>query len=283
MISRPHWSYSQLSTYLRCPLQYFFQHILCLPRPTVSSNLILGSAIHEALAAYHRSILESRRCDKETVLGTFLKTWIEREAQQKIVYPHGESKDDLMEQAGELIQVYLNEPPPQQVVAVEKTFMAPLVTSDGEILEKPLVAIVDLLTREPTGLEVTDFKTSGRNWSAAEADMSLQASCNINVVKYHFDEDARFKFTVLVKTKIPKIQKVAANRSESDLGRLGDIIANVDRAIAADVFYPNESPMNCATCPYRQPCRQWGTPTHHEPELIPLNVRFQEDAVCSPS
>jgi putative RecB family exonuclease len=279
MINRPHWSYSQLSTYLRCPLQYFFQHVLGLPRPTVSSNLVMGSAIHEALAAYHRSILESRRCDKETVLGTFLKTWIEREAEQKIVYANGEQKDDLMEQAGELIQAYLNEPPPQGVVAVEETYMAPLLTSDGEILEKPVVAVVDLLTREPAGLAITDFKTSGRSWSAAEADMSLQANCNVNVVKHHFGEEATFGFTVLVKTKVPKIQRVEANRTESDLGRLGDIVRMVDRAIAAEVFYPNETPMNCATCPYRQPCREWSKPLH-EPELIQLNVKTEEAAVC---
>jgi hypothetical protein len=239
----------------------------------------MGSAIHEALAAYHRSILESRRCNKETVLGAFLKTWIEREARQKISYANGDQKDDLMEQAGELLQAYLNEPPPQGVVAVEQAYMAPLVTSDGDILEKPLVAVVDMLTREPAGLAITDFKTSGRSWSAAEADMSLQANCNVNVVKHHFGEEATFQFKVLVKTKIPKIQRVEANRTESDLGRLGDIVRTVDRAVAAEVFYPNETPMNCATCPYRQPCRDWGKP-HRDAELIQLTIKTEEAAAC---
>jgi CRISPR/Cas system-associated exonuclease Cas4 (RecB family) len=279
MIDRPHWSYSQLSTYLRCSLLYFFQYVLALPRRTVSSNLIMGSAIHEALARYHRSIQEGRPCDKETVIGTFLKTWIEREAREKIIYPNGDQKDDLMEQAGELLQAYLNEPPPKEVLAVEESYLAPLVTSDGEVLEKPVVAVVDLLTREVTGLAVTDFKTSGRCWSAAEADMSLQANCNVNVVLHHFGEPASFRFTVLVKTKVPKIQQVEANRTESDLGRLGDIVRKVERAIAAEVFFPNETPLNCSTCPFRQPCREWSRPSEM-PDLIPLNVVGAEGQSC---
>jgi RecB family exonuclease len=56
MQPRPHWSYSQISQYLRCPLQYYFQRILKLPEPWVSSNLVLGSAVHAALAEYHMGV-----------------------------------------------------------------------------------------------------------------------------------------------------------------------------------------------------------------------------------
>jgi len=282
MADRPHWSYSQLSTYLRCPLQYFFQYVLGLPRPTVSSNLVLGSAVHEALAAYHRSIQASKPCDKETVLGTFLKTWIEREAREKIVYPAGEQKDDLMELAGSLIQAYLNEPPPHGIIAVEEKYMAPIVTSTGEILERPLVSIIDLLTRESTGLVITDFKTAGRRWSAAEGDMSLQADCNITAVSHNHAEKADFRFTVLVKTKTPKIQQVAASRTENKLTRLGDIIQTVERAVAADVFFPIESPLNCASCAYRRPCRAWAAQPAEE-QLISTVTMLDRTEPCSPS
>ena len=53
--SRPHWSYSQLNQYMRCPLQYYFERIVKLDRPFVPSGLLFGSAIHEALAEFlHR-------------------------------------------------------------------------------------------------------------------------------------------------------------------------------------------------------------------------------------
>ena len=58
LTSRPHWSYSQISQYLRCPLQYFFERVAKLKRPFSPSAMALGSAVHEGLADYHRQLME---------------------------------------------------------------------------------------------------------------------------------------------------------------------------------------------------------------------------------
>ena len=42
---RKHWSYSAINQYLRCPLQYYFERVLRLPKPTVGSGLVLGEVI----------------------------------------------------------------------------------------------------------------------------------------------------------------------------------------------------------------------------------------------
>ena len=55
--SHPHWSYSAISQYLRCPLQYFFQRILGLPSRSIGLGLVLGSAVHAGLAEYHRRLM----------------------------------------------------------------------------------------------------------------------------------------------------------------------------------------------------------------------------------
>jgi hypothetical protein len=107
----------------------------------------------------------------------------------------------------------------------------------------------------------------------------LRQFCEKTMNGYHFGEPASFRFTVPVKTKVPKIQKVEANRTEADLGRLGDIVRKVERAIAAEVFFPNETPLNCSTCPFRQPCREWSRPAEI-PSLIPLNVVAAEEQTC---
>jgi len=60
MRRRPHWSYSSITQYLTCPLRYYFQRILCLPQPTLSSGLVLGSAVHAALAEYHRDLKDGK-------------------------------------------------------------------------------------------------------------------------------------------------------------------------------------------------------------------------------
>lgn len=278
--SRPHWSYSQLSKYLRCPLSYHFEYILKLPRPFTSSGQVLGSAVHEALAVYHRSIQQGQPCDRDTVLTAFRNAWNEREGRETIRYSDGDKRDGILEQGGSVLAVYLREPPPSGIVAVEQTFLAPLVTSQGEVLEKPLVAVLDLLTRDAASLTVTDFKTSGRSMSGLEADLSLQATCYANAVNYQFAEPSRFQFVVLVKTKTPKVQQLPTARSEADLGRLADVAQSVERAIANHVYFPVETPLNCSTCCYRKPCREWtGTSGVSSPVTLPMIGN--EDHVCS--
>jgi hypothetical protein len=54
------------------------------------------------------------------------------------------------------------------------------------------------------------------------------------------------------------VQRLQTLRSADDIGRLGDLIETVERAIQHDIFLPIENPMHCSGCPYRKPCRDWG-------------------------
>ncbi len=267
-MTRPHWSYNQLSKFLRCPLQYYFEYVLGLPRRTVPSGLALGSAVHAALAAYHRSIKDGSPIDADAVKKCLLDAWKEREAQEVIQYGAGEQPGDVLDQGMALLSAYLVEPPPENILAVEEKTIAPVCNSQGEILEKPLVAVVDLLTRDNMGTSITDFKTAGRSFSESEAATSLQPTCYVNNVGLIYGEPVSFGFTVLVKTKTPRIQRLEANRTEADLGRLGDLIQVVERAVDAGNFYPVESPLNCSGCPYWRPCREW-SPHPPDETLIP--------------
>jgi ATP-dependent helicase/DNAse subunit B len=74
-LSRPHWSYSQLNGYLRCPLQYFFERVLKLERPFIPSNMALGSAVHEGLAEYHRRLQQQSEIPDRCVQQAFLNAW----------------------------------------------------------------------------------------------------------------------------------------------------------------------------------------------------------------
>jgi hypothetical protein len=76
----------------------------------------------------------------------------------------------------------------------------------------------------------------------------------------------------------PKVQRLSTIRNDQDLARLGDIVENIERAIEAQVFYPVESPLNCSTCPYRQPCREW-KPMELSTR-IPLHVTSTEALAC---
>lgn len=111
-----------------------------------------------------------------------------------------------------------------------------------------------------------------------EAETSLQTTCYINAAQEVFGTPATVEYTVLIKTKTPKVQRLTAVRNDEDLARLGDIVETIERGINAEIFYPVETPLNCSTCPYRQPCREWSLPENTE--LIPLNVKSAEAQSC---
>ncbi|WLD13585.1 RecB family exonuclease [Planctellipticum variicoloris] len=282
MTNRPHWSYSSISQYLRCPLQYYFQRVLGLPSRSIGSGLVLGSAVHAGLAEYHRRLKEHESIDSEAILKVFHECWGEKEAGETVVYRNGESREDNREQGIQLLKLYLDEPPPDGIIAVEQRVLVPLYNSRGEYLEIPLVAIADLITATEQDLTVREFKTSGRAYSAADVESSLQPTCYVHAVRETFGRDANVEYTVLVKTKTPKVQRLRTSRYSEDCGRLGDVVQTIQRAVDLGIFYPVESPMNCATCPYRQHCRAWGQPSRatEMPELDKLEIP-QEAMACS--
>lgn len=242
--------------------------------------MVLGSAIHEGLAVYHCRLQIQEPPVSSEIKDHFLDAWHAAETQRPIQYRDGEQRGNLLEQGIALLEMYLAEPPPQNIVAVEEPMLVPLHNSSGEFLEKPLIAIVDLLNRdECSGLTVTEFKTSGRRYGEFEADTTLQATCYAHAVQERYDEPAAVKYTVLVKTKKPAIQRLETVRSDADLGRLGDIVQNIERAVEAKAYYPIENPMNCSGCPYRLPCRDWKGQSSTDRELLQVS-HAREVASC---
>lgn len=254
---RPHWSYSSLNQYLRCPLQYYFERVLKLPRPSVGSGLVLGSAVHHALAELHRRLQRNEPVASTLLRDSFLADWHRRERQERIEFRSGETRDGTVDLGLALLEKYAEEPHPTDVVAVERPTWVPLRNGRDEYLETPLVAVADLITRAEGKLRVSEFKTSGRTYGEFEVKTALQATCYVNASLESLGERASVEYVVLVKTKTPKVQRILTSRTEEDLRRLGDLVESVERAVRQEVFYPVETPLNCSTCPYRRPCREW--------------------------
>ena len=144
MMERPHWSYSALAQYLRCPRQYFFERVLCLPRRSCSAGQALGTAVHAALAAYHDGLRCAQTLSLQRIRRMFLGSWQDREQKEAIVFRSGEDRDGLLASGIALLDAYLHEPPLTDILAVERLLIAPLCNSRGAYLEKPLVAVPDL-------------------------------------------------------------------------------------------------------------------------------------------
>jgi putative RecB family exonuclease len=259
--TRPHWSYSSVSQYLRCPLQFFFERVQQLPRKSVSDALILGSALHSALAKYHQTLQAGELVQPDQIQSAYLAAWDEQASRGPVVASGDKSVEDSRSVGIALVDVYLKEPPPENIVAVERPMLSPIANSQGDYLEMPILVMADLITRKADGtLRIGELKTSGRAYSDSEVATSLQPTFYANALYEITGEEPSVEYTILVKTKVPKVQRIEANRTTSDFGRLGDLIGVVERAIGAEIFYPQESPMNCSSCSFFRECRSWTGP-----------------------
>jgi putative RecB family exonuclease len=257
---RPHWSYSSISQYLKCPLQYYFERILGLPRRTTSDAQVLGASIHAALAFHHRKLKAREVVAAHQVHDTFLAAWENQTSQFEVVYDKRSAADNHALGIA-LIEVYLQEPPPANIVAVEAPMLTPITNSRGEVLEKPLLVVLDLITRQDDGIpKIVEIKTTSRAYSDSEVATSLQPSCYASALYELTGQEPLIEYAVLVKTKAPKVQRIEAIRTIPDFRRLGDIIEAVERGVESEVYYPIESPLNCSSCPYFRECRGWTGP-----------------------
>lgn len=235
---------------------------------------MLGSMVHEGLAAYHQELRNGKTTALCYLMPVMQSVMVQNESQRPITYKSGETRDSLIAQGEALVDLYLNEPPPDNILAVEQPLVVPLVTSEGKVLDKPLVAVLDLLTDLDGTLLITEFKTSAKKYSDADVESALQASCYIHAVQERYEKPAQVSYTVLVKTKTPSIQKIETQRDQEDCTRIGDIVHSLETISQSHAFFPNESPMNCSGCSYRQECRRWtGTGTVARKQL-------KETAAC---
>ena len=257
-VPRPHWSYSSVSQYLKCPLQYYFERIARLPRKSATDAQVLGASLHSALADHHRKLQARRHSPAQEVHQAYQAAW-DAEVQRGAVVAVGtRSVDDARDLGISLIDAYLGEPAPQGIIAVESPVMAPIANSQGDYLERPILMIADLITQQADNeLQVVEIKTSSRAYSESEVATSLQPTFYANAVYETTGVEPSVDFAVLVKTRVPKVQKIGAIRTISDYRRLGDLIGVVEKAVEAEVFYPVESPINCSGCPFYRPCREW--------------------------
>jgi CRISPR/Cas system-associated exonuclease Cas4 (RecB family) len=67
----------------------------------------------------------------------------------------------------------------------------------------------------------------------------------------------RLAFAVLSKTKAPELVLHPVEADAQQVERAKRVVERVWQAIQGGHFYPNPSPLNCPTCPYREPCRAW--------------------------
>lgn len=149
---RDHWSYSSINQYLRCPLQYYFERVLKLPRKSIPSAMVMGSAIHAGLAEFHRALQHSEDPSNAHIRDIIVGSW-KKSCNEKVVdFKDGNTQEELIRQSIDLVELYTGSERPTNIRAVELPFWVPIITSSGNVLEKPLLAVADLIVEREPGM-----------------------------------------------------------------------------------------------------------------------------------
>jgi putative RecB family exonuclease len=252
--SRDYISFSAIASYQGCSLRYYFHYVLGLPEETVSSALVLGSAIHSCLQFHFEELLAGNQAPNlDILLDVFQDSW-KRHASRKVTYARGEDFDSTCRLAENMLRSFLassHSHPRGTIIGVEEELRGELIPGIPDLLAR-----VDLLVDEGDALVVTDFKTARTSWSQEHVEDSAS-----QLLMYHELTKAlsdgrpiKLRFGVLTKTKQPELTLYPVEVSHQRVERTKRIVERAWRAIQSGHFLPNPSPLHCPTCPFRERC-----------------------------
>jgi putative RecB family exonuclease len=228
-----------------------------LPEPTVSASLVVGAGLHAGIEHHFRQLLiDNTPPSLDTLLDVFWSAWHERDG-QVVVFGKGEDINSVGRLADRMFRAFQASSfakPRGTIVGVEEELRGQIVPGLPDLLAR-----VDLMVDEADVFVVTDFKSARSSWTDEHVgDAASQLLLYHELVKPLADgKPVRLRFAVLNKNKAPDLvmHDVPVDRQQIDrTKRIGE---RVWRTIRAGNFYPSPGPLNCHSCPYRQPCRAW--------------------------
>ncbi len=250
----PYLSSSQINLYLLCSLKYRFQYVDEIPRGFKSSGLAFGSAIHSALAWYHKQLMTGNGITINDLHRIFDADWYSMKTENEIRFKEGEEEMKLIVLGKEMLVQYFGLPA-KRVKGAEIPFSVPLINPEnghGAAIE--LEGVIDLIEEDDS---ITEFKTSAQTMDSQELENQLQ----LTLYSYAFEKINHRSPTALrivdfVKSKKPKIISLETKRGADDYTRTYFLVAQILKGIQQRIFFPRTG-FWCKDCEYRDHCKAW--------------------------
>jgi len=256
-------SYSQLGTYLLCPMKYAHHYVWATPRETKPVALLSGKAIHKAVQVFYTDLKETgARAPLDKVIGIFELVFDQETSNTEVEFSfkNGETLQSVREQGIELLKLFHAEVKPQKIVAVEFPFSVkvPDIINGTGNLPVELVGYFDLVeSDEQSTYLVVELKTSSQRFSSLRLEYDLQAtvySYAMAKMKVATSEKSSLvRYDVLLKIKKPAFERYFVTRTQDDYKRLVHLINHVLKAIENRIFY-RQTGWQCGDCQFKKAC-----------------------------
>ena len=255
---RDYLSFSAMNLYRSCPLRYKFRYQDGLPEEAVSASLVFGSAIHCAAELHFNRLLVGEPLPSTgEMLEAYHDTWRNQLEVAQVQFGKDDDVSSLSKLAGRMLEAFRSSPaaqPAGHVIGVEEELRGAIIPGVPDLLGR-----IDLLIETDDAVVISDLKTSRSRWSRDQAEDSAEQLLLYSELVKHLvpGKHLRLQFVVLTKTKEPVVDVHELPAEPWRVNRTKRIVETVWRAITAEHFYPTPSPMQCPSCPYRAPCRDW--------------------------
>lgn len=276
-----HLSFSQISMYLRCSMQYYFRYIVKLKdKPKVS--LALGKGGHSALEKNVKRKIKSGSDSPVEEVVQWASDFMDKELE---ALPPSEIEKDVA--AGEAKDKFLaatrifqtRDAPTIMPIGAEIEFNLDMNEFQAEPLDTPIrvvngkidVLYDDLGTLVVDGpgrvrMGVEDYKFVARKRNQNEVNLSPQLSLYATVIKKltgQWPTKLGYRmFTPGNKTDGPdaiplhrEAEFMTGPALDSRMRRLAFQFRKVEEGIRAGIFIPTDDPITCSWCGFRERCQ----------------------------
>jgi CRISPR/Cas system-associated exonuclease Cas4 (RecB family) len=251
----PHVSVSSIKTFLACPMKHAHRYRLGTEPSHRAVALVLGSTVHEALAAFYEH-LRSGKGDPphDLLLSVFSDAWRREVAAQPPVL-----SDDLDAErdAGlALLEAFhARAVRPDRVLGVELPFAIPITgPKNGEEKEALLVGAIDAIVEKDGRIIVIENKTAKRRWAEEQLRFDIQLSVYKSALRrLGLASDPGLQLHFLLKQKKPVFEVEEVTRTAAQEAEALLVVDQVLKAVEAGIAFPVRGWM-CQDCEYSHRC-----------------------------
>ncbi|MEK7528180.1 MAG: PD-(D/E)XK nuclease family protein, partial [Patescibacteria group bacterium] len=232
-------SYSQIYTYLECPLKYKFRYLFQVPSPPQATTSF-GSSVHNALKNFYEILLEDRSLipTLEGLQSLYKKNWISQG------YDTRTFEQAMYKRGQEMIERFFEENKNNWVVPafVEKMFTL-------RIAECSITGRIDRIDKLEDGTyEVIDYKT-GKLKDEKEVKKDLQLSLYALACR----DFLKIPVSRLSLYFLEDNKKISTERTEEDINKFEDELKGYLDDITESDFIATPG-RHCSWCEYMTIC-----------------------------
>lgn len=238
-------SFSQLSSYEMCPLQYKYQYLLKIPTAP-SSAASFGETIHRTLQLFYEEFTHNPEVGRERLLELYSLSWI------PLGFKSSSHEKKMKEEGKRMLVSYFEtfHTPQIKIIDLEKLFK---IKVDESLSVTGKIDRVDADGKG--GIEIIDYKT-GKKPNEKELKKSLQLSIYALAASDRGLYRKDLASVTLTFYYLSDMEKISMKRTPEELHTMKQEITKAVSQIRTGTFQPKVGPW-CNFCSFRIICEAW--------------------------